>query len=403
MSAMSPPVRLAGVLTALAVAACAGPPATAGTREAASTAAVVTPSATATSGASTPTVPAPEADDAGIVWLCRPGKADNPCDVDLSTTVIDRSGARTIETPSRATDPPVDCFYVYPTASRQPTVNADLSIDPEERAAAVAQAALFSQVCRVYAPIYPQVTIAGASGRVELAAVQTAYAGVKAAFDDYLANDNVGRGIVFLGHSQGAMHLIPLLSLEVDIKPELRRLLVSALLIGGNATTAPDSTTGGDFLMIPTCGAIDETGCVVGYSTFDETPPPDAAFGRTSSLGMLRPPHSREQVMCVNPAAPGGKGTLAPIFPTLELARLPDHPDPLPTTTYVAYPDELSAECRTSDDATWLQVTRIGPKGATPVLAGSEGPAWGLHELDVSLTLGNLVDLVRAQAAAYTT
>jgi len=36
--------------------------------------------------------------------------------------------------------------------------NANLKIDAEERAIAVAQAAQFSQVCNVYAPMYPQLT-----------------------------------------------------------------------------------------------------------------------------------------------------------------------------------------------------------------------------------------------------
>ncbi len=105
--------------------------------------------------------------------------------------------------------------------------------------------------------------------------------------------------------------------------------------------------------------------------------------------------------MCVNPAAPGGTGMLSPIFPTVELARLPDGPKPTPTTPFVAYPDEFSAQCRTSGTATWLQVTRIGPAGATPAFAGAEGPGWGLHDHDVSLGLGNLIGLVRTQAAAY--
>jgi hypothetical protein len=32
---------------------------------------------------------------------------------------------------------------------------------------------------------------------------------------------------------------------------------------------------------------------------------------------------------------------------------------------------------------------------------GEINPGWGLHLVDVHLAMGNLVDLVRAQAAAY--
>ncbi|HEY7948814.1 MAG TPA: DUF3089 domain-containing protein [Acidimicrobiales bacterium] len=54
-----------------------------------------------------------------------------------------------MQTESPAKDPPIDCFYVYPTVSAQPAVNADLTVDPEETAVAVAQASRFSTACRI--------------------------------------------------------------------------------------------------------------------------------------------------------------------------------------------------------------------------------------------------------------
>ena len=303
-----------------------------------------------------------------------------------------------------ADDPPIDCFYVYPTTSRQTTVNADLSIDPEERAAAAAQAALFSQVCRVYAPIYPQLTIAALnSGGITATSVRTAYEGVRAAFDDYLASYNRGRGVVLIGHSQGAMLLDDLLHFEIDPKPDVRRLVVSALLLGGNVMVGEGQTTGIDLANIPPCGSASQTGCVVGYSSFADTPPPQASFGRVEgALSMVPIPRvGARQILCVNPAAPGGTGTLLPFFPTVDAVGLAGGPSPAPTTAFVSYPDALTARCRTSGDATWLQVTRIGSARATPALSGSEGPSWGLHDLDLSLGLGNLVELVGSEAAAF--
>jgi hypothetical protein len=164
------------VFAALIPAACSGQSATASSI--ASALAAATPAATAivTPAPASPTAsPIPGADAAGIVWLCMPGQVDNPCEGDLSTTVIDRSGDRTVSKPAPAADPSIDCFYVYPTTSRQATLNADLSIDPEERATAQAQAALFSQVCKVYAPIYPQATIAAlSSGKITQAVINVA-------------------------------------------------------------------------------------------------------------------------------------------------------------------------------------------------------------------------------------
>ena len=50
---------------------------------------------------------------------------------------------------------------MYPTVSDQKTGNANLHIDPEERSIALYQAARYSQYCKVYAPMYRQVTLAG--------------------------------------------------------------------------------------------------------------------------------------------------------------------------------------------------------------------------------------------------
>jgi hypothetical protein len=70
------------------------------------------------------------------VWLCRPGLRDNPCEADLTTTVVRPDGATSVQA-APATKPPIDCFFVYGTVSRQPTVNANLRIDPEEREIAI--------------------------------------------------------------------------------------------------------------------------------------------------------------------------------------------------------------------------------------------------------------------------
>jgi hypothetical protein len=352
-----------------------------------------------------PTGPAEAgADAAGIVWLCMPGATADPCAGSQGLTLIDAAGNQTAQPAPPTTNPPADCFYVYPTTSRQKTVNAGLSIDPEEVGVAVAQAAPFSQVCNVFAPIYPQATIEALnSGRIDSIAVETAYEGVRAAFADYLANYNHSRGVVLMGHSQGAMMLVGLLHRVVDADPAVHRLLVSALLMGANVTVPVGKTVGGDFANIPACGSTSQTGCVVAYSSFDTTPPAGAAFGRVPGLTMFQfPKDGQQQILCVNPAAPaGGVAVFKPQFVTADVAKLAGAPTPLPATRYVSYSNSLSGECKTDGDWSWLQVTRTGSPGTLPALAGSEGPSWGLHDLDVSLTLGNLVDLVRTESAAY--
>ncbi len=103
---------------------------------------------------------------AETTWLCRPGLAGDPCLSSEEATVELDNGSSVIQHAQPAANPPVDCFYVYPTVSSQIRLenghvspNANLEIDPEETQIAIDQASRFSQTCRVYAPMYPQLTL----------------------------------------------------------------------------------------------------------------------------------------------------------------------------------------------------------------------------------------------------
>jgi hypothetical protein len=342
------------------------------------------------------------ADDASVVWLCRPGATRNYCRGDLSTTTIDPLGAQTVVHATAAADPPVDCFYLYPTLSQQPRTNATLAIDPEEQGIARAQAALFGQVCNVYAPIYPQLTLQ-AGGIANGSAIKIAYDGARAAFSDYMANYNHGRGVVLIGHSQGAEVLVALLHDEFDSKPEVRKLLVSALLLGGNVKVPVGKLVGGDFANIPGCGSATETGCVVAYSSYDDTPPVGSYFGRAGSPTMFAYGSGDLQVLCVNPALPGSTAAepLKPIFQTEYVVGFSPRPDPAPTTPYTSYSGQLTGQCKTEGGASWLQIDRVGGSKAMFALQRYGGDDWGLHQHDVSLGTGTLLDLVRSESVAY--
>jgi hypothetical protein len=255
--------------------------------------------------------------------------------------------------------------------------------------------------------MYRQITLAALAhpSRITIGHALHAYESVRAAFRDYLANYNHGRGIVFIGHSQGATILIRLLQQEVDPSPGLRRRLVAALLLGGNVTVAAGHAAGGDFAHIPPCRSSRQTGCVVAYSSFGSEPPPNSQFGRTTSdagLRLLAPrrlaPNVR--ILCVNPAAPaGGAGKLEPYLPSLALgftrSRLVVH------TPWVTFPGEYTARCRTAGNATWLQVSPVAGVDRRPSLTRLQDSVLGLHIVDVNIALGNLVALVRDESAAY--
>ncbi|MDA8311091.1 MAG: DUF3089 domain-containing protein [Actinomycetota bacterium] len=345
---------------------------------------------------------AARSDQAQTVWLCRPGRAGDPCTASLSTTVVPAEGPRKVESSSIDRSSSFDCFYVYPTVSTQPSDNANLEIQPGERLAAEAQASRFSQVCRVWAPMYRQRTEASLAKGLgsDPRADTIAYDSVLAAWKDYLTHDNHGRPVVFIGHSQGAAMLIRLLSSQVDPNRALRRRTVVAILAGGNVTVPTGKTVGATFRHLALCTAKGQSGCVIAYSSFPSRPPADSEFGRPGqgvSLQSGQMATEGVQVACVNPGAiGGGTATLDPYFLK---AQSPVPPPPI-VTHWVAYPDLYSASCRAGGGATWLQIDTLAA-GGRPVITESLGPAWGYHLDDINLALGNLVEDVRAAEATY--
>jgi hypothetical protein len=321
--------------------------------------------------------------------------------------VVSADGATGVQRARRARRPPVDCFYVYPTVSAQPTLNANLRIDPELTNVARSQASRFSQVCRIYAPVYRQLTIAGifapATREERQRAQAVAYAGVRSAWREYLARFNRGRGVILIGHSQGTSMLRRLARERIDSRPRVRRRLVSALLLGGNVVVRMGRDRGGDFRRIPACRSASQTGCVVAYSSFDVEPSAAARFGRAGALfGGPSGPNMR--ALCVNPATLVGGGALRPYYTANRFSGLLGGIGPLPSvrTVWASFPGLYRARCRQAGDATWLQIDDVGgADDPRPRVRPTPTPDWGLHFWDVNLALGNLVELTERQVAAY--
>jgi DUF3089 family protein len=347
-------------------------------------------------------------------WLCRPDK-DDVCDHDLDATSVGSNGQTHLERFRMPILPKIDCFYVYPTISTDTTPNSDLIPgDDQELFVVRQQAARLGSVCRVFAPIYRQVTLtaltARLSGQNPPIDPALAYGDVADAWKHYVANDNQGRGVLLIGHSQGAGVLTQLIKNEIDPNPLLRGRLVSAMLLGGNVQVPQGGDVGGDFANIPLCHRDDETGCVIAYSTFRSTaPPPDnSLFGGPRGPGL--------QTACVNPAAVGGgSGTLHPYFPT-DGKSLPILPATNPvwvdpslgveiTTPFVTLPRFVDAECAEHNGFVYLAVTVHGNPADPRIddIGGDLTPEWGLHLVDVNLAMGDLVSLAGIEARAYCT
>jgi hypothetical protein len=340
---------------------------------------------------------------AKTVWLCKPGALPDPCTPGLSTTVYSPSLHReSVEQPKAVRHPAVDCFYVYPTVSDQTTRHANLHIDPEENSTALFQAARYSQYCRVFAPMYRQVTVPylQRTGNETLADLALPLADVRAAFKDFLARYSHGRGFVLIGHSQGSSLLRELIAKDIDTKPALRKRLVSAILMGGGVLVRHGSDVGGDFKHVRACHSATQLGCVIAFSTFDQPVPAASKFGRVR--------RAKYDVLCTNPAAlTGGYGVLNPIFPSKPFAPgtlialgtlLLGVKQPMPPTVWSTEPGAYRAHCSSANGAHVLQITAL--RGA-PVPHPSPDATWGLHLMDANIALGNLIGVVRSEAAAY--
>ena len=345
-------------------------------------------------------------------WLCRPGRAD-ACAADQDVTVVPANGRTTVEHFHAAAAPAFDCFYVYPTVSHDPSPNSDMTAGPEEQQVAAAQAARFGAKCRVFAPLYRQVTLTalrqimtGGAAAVDRA---MALGDVRAAWEDYLRRDNGGRGVVLIGHSQGSGVLKELIPRYIEGQPS-ERLIVGAYLLGTNLAVPAGAAVGGDFKRLPLCTRAEQFGCVVSYVTFraDSPPPAGSRFGKVAQPGMV--------AACVNPAAlAGGKAVTDAIFTTRGAGEASAmqaswvNGQPLPATSFVRVPGLISAQCTQQGGFSYLAVTvnavPADPRTDTIVGDVSVGGTilrdWGLHLLDMPVTMGNLVDLADRQAAAW--
>ena len=256
---------------------------------------------------------------AKTVWLCKPGLAENPCARSLTSTVVGADGSQTTERAAPAAPAEDRLFLCLPHGQRpgQDQRDEDRRAGAEVCGRAAGRSVRPGVPC-VRSGLPPADGERRSEARFSAAAARRAYGDVRAAWRDYLRNHNRGRGVVLVGHSQGAYLLRQLIRDEIDRRADVRRRLVSALLLGGNVLVKKGRDSGGDFRNIRACRAAR----------------PDRMRGRLLGLlrrsarrGAFRPGHrpfrtswpipATEEVLCTNPAAlGGGSGGLDPYFST---------------------------------------------------------------------------------------
>lgn len=344
-------------------------------------------------------------------WLCRPGRKD-ACAVDLTTTIVSAEGNLKEEKFTPNPKAPIDCFYVYPTVSLDQTANSDMIAGPEEERVIRAQFARFGSQCRLYAPLYRQVTLtalrAAIAGKPMQADRALGYKDVLDAWNYYLEHDNQGRGVVLIGHSQGSGVLMQLIRNEIDGKP-IQSRIVSAMLLGANIPVPKGRDVGGAFKSMPLCRSASQTGCIISYVTFraNVPPPMNSRFGRVQSPEM--------EAACTNPAKlGGGGGELHAYLATSAVGSASRQPawvtpeKPI-RTDFVSVPGLLTGQCVSDEFGSYLAVTvnarkddpRADDISGDVVTLGKVQTDWGLHLIDVQVAMGNLVEIVGKQAKAW--
>ena len=351
---------------------------------------------------SAPVAPPPDyAKDSA--WLCLPGRAD-VCSTPLATTALGPNGYGPASKSSIAKDPPIDCFYVYPTVSRDQGMNSDLNVGPEERGATEGQFARFAGVCRTFAPVYRQMTLAAvaaySAGADISAAAALAYRDVAAAWRDYLTTKNKGRQFVLIGHSQGSLMLQMLIAREIENDPAAAARMKLAILPGFNVLVPQGKLVGGTFKKTPLCSRPGETGCVISWVSFREknVPPVGAIFGIADQPGMT--------VGCVNPARPGATDWVPLDSYWYARSSLPVPGGPIswssegpPPSPFLRTRGLISARCIREGQRgyLWIRTNHKDGEKWTDHIGGEVGflgmflPGWGMHLSDVAEAQGDLV------------
>lgn len=343
-------------------------------------------------------------------WLCLPGQAD-VCAAEPSTSEMLADATFAAVPPDPSADESVDCFYVHPTSDL--SVKAGNSenfeyLEPVQQLAQM-QAAPFRGACKIYAPLYHQVTI----GTYALPAdeqepfLTRAATDVLNAFDYYMQNYNQGRKIVFIGHSQGSEMITRVLQQRFDLDPLMRSKLILAI-IPGFAVHAPFGTAvGSSFSNIPACTTAGETSCVIAFRSYQN----DTAYLGNGSIALLE----LEEEVCVNPATlddpllsvDDRRSARAPLLGTLlpPPQWVSDSIKAVATPTpFVKVNAAYSAACDAGPDPRnrYLSIEENLPDtdprhGIVLMDSDALKGLTGLHTLDMQFPMAELVKLVKSR------
>ena len=301
-------------------------------------------------------------------WLCKPGTNASFCTPPLTTTTLSPTGdVLGTSTPKRDKDPEYDCFYVYPTVSDQKTQTANFAHRPRgEVDRPLPGGALHAAL----PPVRPRLPPAHAAGhrpgrrqreQHPAAAVRLHRRARRLArLPEALQRRPAGRAASATRRARSSC--AGWWPSEIDPKPKVRKLLISAVLLGGNVLVPQGQDVGGDFKHIPACRVA-----AASSAASSPTRPSTAPCRRTRSSAARplpatrscaptpRPwPAARRRSGPIAPTAPFAPGTtLGLAIPLIGIPPLNGYP-----TTWVSAPNSTTASAWTPTGPTSCRSAR---------------------------------------------
>jgi len=309
-------------------------------------------------------------------WLARPGMKSDP-------------SRWTPKGFAPAANPPIAIFYVPPTTylgrDRWNAPYDDPDATELQNIFTMRQASVFNNVGAIWAPRYRQAVLGsflptnGSNDDAEKA-IAFAYTDVERAFDAFIATIPASRPIIIAGHSQGALHLMHLMTRRVAGKPLAKRV-VAAYVVGWPISLTHDLPA----LGLPACEAPGQANCILSWQTFAEPADPHQIFDvYDRSIGFDGKARGRSPMLCVNPLT-GAPRSAA--LPSANRGALSPDRDPKTTTVETG---RIGARC-TPDG--WLNIGPP-PEGYNSYIL----PGNNYHVFDYTLFWAN----IRADAEART-
>lgn len=319
-------------------------------------------------------------------WLVRPGIKNRYVDMrpkDDTLPPFDHKDA-------------VDVFYIHPTSGfKNDRWNAAFDdVEANARSNALAtksHISIFAPSATVYAPKYRQANFGSFFVTPEragnaLQAIMLAYGDIVASFQYYLKHHNKGRPFIIASHSQGSMHALPLLMMQLK-GTEAGKNLIAAYVIGWPVSVEADMPA----LGFAACNSPTDLNCIISWQAFgieSDAKLLQAYFNNTPGFTGL--PRAGTKMLCTNPLSWEGDGSATAAAHMGAITLYVDN-----TPLEAIAPERFGAAC-TSEGI--LKIDRLLRGNVWEQL---QMPGMNMHAYDYNLFYMNTRQNVRTRIKAW--